>query len=90
MYIEQTTEVIWIDKQFVKALDKDGQCFEYLGKVFHKKSDAKLGEGIFDGPEIRTLFIDKNFYKTMNDVEKAEWSNFKEVSAKFLGGGFWV
>ena len=71
-------------KQCVKALDKDGQCFEYLEKVFHKKSDAKLGEGIFDDPEIRTLFRDENFDITMNDVEKAVWSSFKEVSTKFL------
>ena len=72
-------------KQFVKALDKDGQCFKYLGKVIHKKSDAKLGEGIFDGSEIRTLFRDENFNKTINGVEKAAWLSFKEVSTKFLG-----
>ena len=58
-------------KQFVKALDNDGQCFEYLGKEFHKKWDTKLGEGISDGPEIGTLFRDENFDKTMNDIEKA-------------------
>ena len=72
-------------KQFVEALDKDGQCFKYLRNVFHKKLDVKLGEGIFDGPEIRTLFRDENFNKTMHDVEEAAWSSFKEVSTKFLG-----
>lgn len=72
-------------KQFVKALDKNGQCFKYLGKVFRQKCDAKLSQGIFDGPEIRTLFRDENFDKTMDDVEKAAWSSFKEVSTKFLG-----
>ena len=55
-----------------------------MGEVFHKKSDAKLGEGIFDGPEIRTLYRDENIDKTMNDVEKSAWSSFKEVSTKFL------
>lgn len=72
-------------KQFVKALGTEGQCFEYLGEVFSRKSDAKLSEGVFDVPKIRTLLRDKNFDKTMNDVEKAAWSSFKEVSDKFLG-----
>ena len=46
-------------KQYVKALNKDGDCFEYLGEKFPAISDAKLKEGIFDGPQIRALFEDK-------------------------------
>ena len=46
-------------KQFVKALNKDGDCFAYLGMKFPGMSDAKLKEGIFDGPQIRTLFADQ-------------------------------
>lgn len=48
-------------KQFVKALDKDGQCFMYIGQKFPTISDAKLKQGVFDGPQIRTLFKDTNF-----------------------------
>lgn len=72
-------------KQFVKALDQDGECYEYLSQVFHHKTDAKLSAGIFDVPEIRTLFRDENFERTMKDDEKAAWSSFKDVSTKFLG-----
>ncbi|GBP60895.1 hypothetical protein EVAR_48699_1 [Eumeta japonica] len=48
-------------KQYVKALDKDGDCFRYLRGKFPAISDAKLKEGIFNGPQIRTLFQDTNF-----------------------------
>ncbi|XP_025156226.1 uncharacterized protein LOC112588983 [Harpegnathos saltator] len=48
-------------KQFVKALDTDGKSFTYIGRKFPSISDAKLKEGVFDGPQIRTLFKDTNF-----------------------------
>ena len=35
-------------KQFVKALPKDGQCFQYLCAKFPHLSAAKKKEGIFD------------------------------------------
>lgn len=72
-------------KQFVKALDKDGECFQYIGEKFPAISDAKLKEGIFDGPQIRTLFQDENFITKMNDIEKAAWQSFKNTSQNFLG-----
>ena len=37
-------------KQFVKALDKDGNCFNYIAKTFPNLSMEKLKAGIFDGP----------------------------------------
>ena len=46
-------------KQYVKSLNKDGDCFEYLGEKFPAISDVKLKEGIYDGPQIRALFEDK-------------------------------
>jgi len=36
-------------KQFVKALDKNGECLKYLGNEFLQISD-KLHARIFDGP----------------------------------------
>ena len=38
-------------KQFVKALDKDGDCFQYICKSFTSLSNKKLKAGIFDGPD---------------------------------------
>lgn len=42
-------------KQFVKALDKEGACFEYICKAFLGVATKKLKYGIFDGPDIRKL-----------------------------------
>jgi hypothetical protein len=36
-----------IMKQFVKALDKSGSCFQCLGRKFAALSEAKVKEGIF-------------------------------------------
>ena len=42
-------------KQFVKALDKDGDCFNYIAKTFPGLSMEKLKTGIFDGFQICNL-----------------------------------
>ena len=72
-------------KQFVKALDKEGNCFKYLRDKFPKLSDAKVREGIFVGPQIRKLFKDENFECTMNHLELAAWTSFKNICEHFLG-----
>ena len=35
-------------KQFEKALDKEGQCFNYIMSQIPQLSDAKLKDGIFN------------------------------------------
>lgn len=72
-------------KQFVKALDKSGACFAYLVDKFPKLSEAKLKEGIFDGPQIRKMFQDTTFISKMNREEKNAWQSFKAVAQNFLG-----
>lgn len=72
-------------KQYVKALDKNGKCFQYLQSKFPNLSDAKIKEGIFTGPDIRTLIKDDDFIKNMNSVEKNAWFSFKAVIENFLG-----
>ncbi|KAK4873917.1 hypothetical protein RN001_013277 [Aquatica leii] len=67
-------------KQCVKALNKNSDCFQCLKEKFLAISDAKLKEGIFNGPQIRTLFQDANFTGKMNDTEREAWANFKNVS----------
>ena len=49
-------------KQFVKALDKDGDCFQYICKSFPSLSNGKLKDGIFDGPQIRQLIRDQKIF----------------------------
>ena len=72
-------------KQFVRALDRKGECFQYISRKFPEISDSKLEAGIFDGPQIRTLMRDDNFTKHMNELEKNAWLSFKEVTKNFLG-----
>jgi hypothetical protein len=40
-------------KQFVKALDKTGDCFRYVNEVFPHLSEGKIKEGVFVGPNIK-------------------------------------
>jgi hypothetical protein len=48
-------------KQFVKALDKEGNCFKYICNKFTSLSYEKVKEGVFVGPQIRKLLLDTNF-----------------------------
>ena len=57
-------------KQFVKALNKENDCFKYLCGVFQALSTEKLRAGIFDGPQIRRLMNDKRCVLSMTAVEK--------------------
>ena len=55
-------------KTFVKAMNHDGAAFMYLKEKFGVfKSEAKLKEGVFIGPEIRKLLLDDQF------TEKDNW-----------------
>ena len=72
-------------KQFVKALNKEGEGFKYLHSVFLSLSEAKIKEGIFVGPDIRKLMSDEKFDEKLNDIELQAWQSFKEVVTKFLG-----
>ncbi|ESO06027.1 hypothetical protein HELRODRAFT_160140 [Helobdella robusta] len=53
-------------KQFTKALDKEGGCFNYMCQTFPGVTIVKLKAGIFDGPQIRRLIRDPEFEKSMN------------------------
>ena len=72
-------------KNFVKALDKEGDAFKYLHQRFPHISDGKLKAGIFVGPQIRDLLKDTKFTLHMNTIERSAWNGFKEVVSNFLG-----
>jgi hypothetical protein len=44
-------------KQFVKALNKEGDCFKYICQKFTALTEAKLKDGIFTGPDIRKICL---------------------------------
>ena len=71
--------------QYVKALNKEGSAFKYIQNKFPKKSESKLKEGIFDGPQIRKLMRDPEFINSMTALEKNAWLSFKSVVENFLG-----
>lgn len=72
-------------KNFVKSLNKEGDGFKHLRKIFPKLSDAKLKEGIFVGPQIRKLLNDPEFESKLRSVELDAWKSFKSVVEGFLG-----
>ena len=72
-------------KQFVKALSKDGDYFNYITKTFPGLSMEKLKAGIFDGPQIRKLMQDQAFTARITVVERAAWCLYVSVIRKFLG-----
>ena len=60
-------------KQIVKALDKDGVCFQYICKSFSSPSNEKLKAAIFDGSQIWQLIRDQKFCDSVNEVKLAAW-----------------
>ena len=66
-------------KQFVKALDKDDDCFNYITKTFHGLSIKKLKADIFDEPQIRKLMQDQTFTAHMTVAERAAWCSYVSV-----------
>ena len=63
-------------KNFVKALDKDGQSFRFLQTKFPYVSGAKLRAVVFDGPQIRELMKDFSFDEILTGNEKTAWFFF--------------
>ena len=56
-------------KNFVKAIDKDGEGFRYLQGKFLGLSNDNLQAGIFTGPQIRALLKDESFEKSLSVME---------------------
>ena len=57
-------------KNFMKAMDRDGDGFKFLKDFFGaEKTDAKLKAGVFDGPEIRKLMQNEEFGAQLNPLE---------------------
>ena len=56
-------------KQFFKALDKTGKCFQYILSDFLGLRNKKVKAGIFNGPQIRKLIKDSNFQHSMNETK---------------------
>ena len=73
-----------LKKQFVQALNKEGDCFKYIWKLFPRLSTEKLKARVFDGPDIRKLLKDAGFINSMDDLVKRTWCSFVDVVKNFL------
>ena len=72
-------------KQFVKALDSDGECFQHRVSAFPKLLFDEIKTSVFDGLQIGTLARDEVFVNKMNDKAKTVWLSFVAVIRNFLG-----
>ena len=72
-------------KQYVKSLDKGGECFKYIFQKFSFLSYEKIKASVFDGPKILQLLKDKQFIETMSPEEKNGWITFSQVVNNLLG-----
>ena len=76
-------------KNFVKAMDWDGDGFKFLKDFFGvDKSDEKMKVGVFVGPEIRKLMLNEEFDSRFNPLELPAWNVLKSVVANFLENRF--
>ena len=71
-------------KQFLKALDKHGICFNCIVKKFSSLSMEKFQAGVFHGPQIRKLIQDKAFTSHMTALESAAWCAYISMVREFL------
>ena len=58
-------------KQFLKALNTNSKCFQYLIYAFPKLSYDEIKAGVFEGPQIRLLVGYKKFVEVITNQEKA-------------------
>ena len=69
-------------KHLVKAINKNNPSFKFLQCEFPAVSDAELGSGIFNGPQIRELMISTTF-EVLSEAEKRAWISFENASEFF-------
>ena len=71
-------------KEFLKALNVEGDCFQFICTKFHGLSYEKIKAGVFDGTQIKKLNKSKNFSSSMTEVQQRAWNAFVVVVKGFL------
>ena len=66
-------------------MELNGIAFLYLRQKFPLLSDAKKQDGVFTGPDIRSLLRDEVFEHIITGDEQRAWHDFREVVTDFLG-----
>lgn len=74
----------WSNKTVDQSSKGEGSCLEHLRGKFQKFPNAKLKEGIIDGPQIRKMLNDEYFITLMNQKQKAACISFMQVLENIL------
>jgi len=69
-------------KNFVRAMDHNCTEFLYLRQTFPLLNNAKIREGVFIRPDIRSLLRDE---RIITGDEQRAWHAFRDVVTGFLG-----
>ena len=65
-----------IVKHFIKTLNKNREAFLFsLKNKFPQLREAKIREGVFDGPQIRQLMLDCDFEKSLTELKRRTWTS---------------
>ena len=72
-------------KKFIKTMDRTGTAFLYLRQKFPLLSDAKIREGVFTGPDIRSLFREEVLERIITGDEQRACHAFRKAVTGFLG-----
>lgn len=70
--------------KYIYKNNNDAQTY-LSGTIFPGLTEAKLEAGVFNGPDIRKLFGDSAFLKTLSKKERDAFLNLKSVCNNFLG-----
>jgi len=73
-----------IFKNFVKALDSEGEPMKTLKNIFPRLSAAKIKEDVFVWPDTRKLMKSQQFQDALSPVELRAWNAIKSVWKTFL------
>ena len=71
-------------KQFVRALNNDGESFQHIVLVLPALSFENIKAGVFNGPQIRALVWDQDLVRKMKDKERGAWFSFVAVMKNLL------
>ena len=77
--------MLGLDKNFVKAMDHQGEGFKHIGELFPYKTEANMKQGIFLGADIRKALTDEDFNIKLSPNELDAWNDFALVVQNFLG-----
>jgi hypothetical protein len=74
-----------IFKQFIKALDSEGEPLKIVKNLFPTLSEGKIKEGVFVGPQLNKLMKSDAFKLALNKSELRAWDSLLETVKNFLG-----